>query len=52
MFKIDVGKYGLGTRRSLDDLIKFIGIDVRTRTIFANKCTTLKWVIKIKREID
>lgn len=38
---IDVGKYGLGPVRSLDDFYKFIGFDKSTKTIYKNFCEDL-----------
>jgi hypothetical protein len=37
-------KYGLGNRRSLDQLIEFTGIDTRRKSIFADRCKQLHWV--------
>merc|ERR1711871_730843 len=39
-----LGKYGLGTKRSLDDLIKFTGINLRNRTVSGNRCGNIDWV--------
>jgi len=37
-------KYGLGHKRTLDQLIEFTGIDLRTREIYENRCKDLLWV--------
>lgn len=36
--------FGLGTVRTLDQLIQFTGIQLRNRTIFANRCGNIDWV--------
>ena len=36
--------YGLGTRRTLDQLIAFTGIFLRNRTIGPNRCGNVDWV--------
>jgi len=37
-------KYGLGTKRTLDQLIEFTGIDIRNKVIYADRCKQLEWV--------
>ena len=37
-------KYGLGTKRTLDQLIAFTGMDVRAGVVFADRCKQLEWV--------
>jgi hypothetical protein len=37
-------RYTLGTKRTLDQLIDFTGIDTRTRTVFGDRCKPLEWV--------
>ena len=37
-------KYGLGSKRTLDQLIEFTGIDVRNGVVFGDRCVQLKWV--------
>ena len=42
-----LGKYGLGTKRSLDDLIAFTGINLRNRTVSGSgnsRCGNIDWV--------
>jgi len=39
-----LGKYGLGTKRTLDQLIAFTGIDTRRKLVFGDRCTELHWV--------
>src|SRR3546814_492297 len=39
-----VGKYGLGTKRTLDQLIDFVGVDLRNQNIIGNRCTDLPYV--------
>ncbi len=36
--------YGLGNKRSLDQLIEFTGIDTRTKEVFGDRCKELQWV--------
>ena len=37
-------KYGLGTKRTLDQLILFTGVDVRASIVFGDRCKQLLWV--------
>lgn len=37
-------KYGLGAKRTLDQLIEFVGIDLRSDTIYGDRCKSLDWV--------
>lgn len=37
-------KYGLGNKRTLDQLIDFTGIDTRKREAYENRCVDLRWV--------
>ena len=37
-------KYGLGSKRTLDQLIEFTGIDLRNGVVFGDRCVQLKWV--------
>jgi len=37
-------KYGLGNKRTLDQFIEFTGIDVRSKTVFGDRCKQLSWV--------
>ena len=39
-----LGKYGLGTRRSLNQLVDFTGIQLSNRTVNGNKCGNIDWV--------
>ena len=42
-----LGKYGLGNKRSLDDLIAFTGINLRNRTVSGSgnsRCGNIDWV--------
>ena len=39
-----MGKYGLGDRRSLDQLIEFSGVDTKRRMILGNRCGMLDFV--------
>eukprot|EP01038_Epipyxis_sp_PR26KG_P013764 gene13764-18460_t len=39
-----ITKYGLGTKRTLDQFIEFTGVDTRTKTIFGDRCKELLWV--------
>lgn len=42
---LDLGPiYGLGSTRSLDQLIDFTGINLRNRSITANRCGNIDWV--------
>lgn len=41
---VDLGRYGLGTKRSLDQLIDFVGIDLRNQKIIGNRCGDLDYV--------
>eukprot|EP01034_Spumella_vulgaris_P023254 gene23254-29459_t len=36
--------YGLGNKRTLDQLIDFTGIDTRSKQVFADRCVELQWV--------
>jgi hypothetical protein len=36
--------FGLGTKRSLDQLISFTGIDTRSKQAFGYRCKQLYWV--------
>ncbi len=36
--------YGLGNKRTLDQLIEFTGIDTRGKDVFADRCVELQWV--------
>ena len=42
--KAQLGKYGLGDVRSLDQLINFTGIYLRERKIGPNRCGNIDWV--------
>lgn len=42
--KAALGPYGLGDKRSLDDLIEFTGIYLRNLTIGPNRCGNIDWV--------
>jgi len=47
VIKLKKSKYGLGDRRSLDELIQFSGIDLRNRKVTIdgkNRCGNLRWV--------
>lgn len=37
-------RYGLGSKRSLDQLAAFTGIDTRRGVVFENRCADLRWV--------
>jgi hypothetical protein len=37
-------KFGLGTKRTLDQFIAFTGVDLRSRQIFGDRCKQLTWV--------
>jgi hypothetical protein len=37
-------RYGLGTKRTLDQLIEFTGIDTRNKKVFGDRCKSLEWV--------
>lgn len=37
-------KYGLGHKRTLDQLIQFTGIDFRSQQVFGDRCKGLQWV--------
>jgi hypothetical protein len=37
-------RYGLGTKRTLEQLIEFTGIDTRKKQVFGDRCEELKWV--------
>jgi len=37
-------RYGLGSRRSLDDFLRFTGVDTRQGILFADACQPRKWV--------
>ena len=37
-------KYGLGRKRSLDQLIDFTGIDFRNQKVYGDRCKELNWV--------
>lgn len=39
-----ITKYGLGSKRTLDELIEFTGVDVRNGVVFGDRCVQLKWV--------
>ena len=39
-----LGVYGLGDKRSLDDLVAFTGINLYNRTIGPNRCGNIDWV--------
>lgn len=39
-----LGKYGLGTKRTLDQLIDFVGVDLRNQKIIGNRCIDLPYV--------
>ena len=41
---IRTGRFGFGTRRSLQQAIEFTGIDLPNRKMVANKCGNLLWV--------
>jgi hypothetical protein len=34
---VEIGRYGLGTKRTLDQLIAFMGIDFRNKKIYGNR---------------
>lgn len=36
-----LGRYGLGTKRTLDQLIDFTGVDVRAGVVFKDRCADL-----------
>lgn len=40
----NIGEYGLGAKRSLDQLIAFTGIDTRAKTILGMRCSNLEIV--------
>ncbi|CAM9618094.1 unnamed protein product, partial [Chrysoparadoxa australica] len=40
----DMGKYGLGTARSMEQLQHFIGVDLTTLESTGNRCGSLHWV--------
>jgi len=42
--KIRGGRFGLGTKRTLEQAIEFTGIDLRNRKMVKNKCGNLEWV--------
>jgi len=42
--RIRNGRFGLGTRRSLEQAVEFTGIDLRNRDMVKNKCGNLAWV--------
>lgn len=37
-------RYGLGSRRTLDDFLRFTGVDTRQSILFADACLPRKWV--------
>lgn len=37
-------KYGLGNKRTLDQLIEFTGVDLRKKEVFGDRCLELSWV--------
>ena len=39
-----VGRYGLGTKRTLDQLIAFMGVDFRKSTVYDSRCHMLQFV--------
>lgn len=39
-----IGEYGLGNKRTLDQLIAFTGIDTRSKSIIGCRCKALEWV--------
>lgn len=41
---MDLGMYGLGKKRTLQQLIEFTGIQLTNRTVFANRCGNIDWV--------
>jgi len=41
---MDLGDYGLGSVRTLDQLKHFTGIELSNRTILANRCGNVDWV--------
>lgn len=44
VLKLQQSKYGLGDRRTLDQLILFSGVDVKNRRFLGNKCGNLDYV--------
>lgn len=41
---IEIEKYGLGTKRTLDQFIQFIGVDFRNGELVDNRCKNLNWI--------
>ena len=41
---LDLGRYGLGTKRTLNQLISFMGVDFRKSTIYDSRCHLLSFV--------
>jgi hypothetical protein len=41
---MEIGRFGLGSKRTLDQLIAFMGVDLRGGKIFGNRCKTLEWI--------
>lgn len=39
-----IGRYGLGTKRTLDELIAFMGVDFRTAVVYDSRCHVLNFV--------
>jgi len=39
-----LGRYGLGDRRTLNQYIKFTGVDIRHRKAFESRCGTIDWM--------
>lgn len=39
-----LSKYGLGMKRTLDQLIEFTGIDLRSNRVYSDRCRSLEWV--------
>jgi hypothetical protein len=39
-----LSKYGLGMKRTLDQLIEFTGIDLRSNRVYGDRCRGLEWV--------
>lgn len=41
---LQLTRYGLGYKRTLDQLIDYTGVDTRSRLVFADRCKSMSWV--------
>ena len=47
-----IGKYGLGNKRTLEQLIDFTGVDTRNGKVFADRCGIKLQIVPFERDAD